>query len=263
MRKNIANGFTLLNLFLGCIGIIISLYYSSNAQIKTSDEASSLVSLSTLLTYAGIFIIFAAVVDFLDGFVARLLGISSEMGKQLDSLADVVSFGVAPGLIVFRYLNFIFLTQGHTQVTSILYAIPALLIPVAAAYRLGRFNISTSKSVNFEGVPVPAAGLLTVALPFIFLNQNPAWIQSLPSAPWFWYVYIFIVCWLMVSTLPLLSLKAKGFSFQTDWWKLVIVFVAVISAITMKWLAVPITFVLYVVLSIIFLRKKEEQGAVA
>ena len=108
---------------------------------------------------ASIFITMAAVVDFFDGFVARLLKVPSELGKQLDSLADVVSFGVAPGMIIYQFLRLSFSQlPGGLEISSLL-LLPAFIVPCAGAYRLARFNIDTEQSYGFKGVPIPAAGI--------------------------------------------------------------------------------------------------------
>lgn len=203
------------------------------------------------------FILLSAAVDFFDGFVARLLKIASEMGKQLDSIADVVSFGVAPSLIVFRYIEYIFVNDNLPTNKAFFYALPAFVIACAGAYRLARFNISTIKSVNFQGVPIPAAGLLTASFPFIFTDNHTPFILQIFASEWFWYTYILFISCLMISALPMMSLKFKVLSLKNDWWKILLVIAALVSALLLHWLAVPVIFVLYVLLSIIMLRNNE------
>ena len=137
--KHIPNLFTLLNLFFGCIAII---YVLQNGIIIVSDEeGTQLLEIPEKIWLASLFIGLAAVVDFLDGFVARLFNATSPLGKQLDSLADVVSFGVAPGMIVYQFLRLSYAAQPDGIEVPIIYLMPALLIPCAAAYRLGKFNL--------------------------------------------------------------------------------------------------------------------------
>jgi CDP-diacylglycerol--serine O-phosphatidyltransferase len=164
--KQIPNIFTLLNLFFGCLAIIATV--QTGLTIGT-DAATGLqvVEIPEKIFMASIFIAIAAVIDFLDGFVARLLKASSEMGKQLDSLADVVSFGVAPGMIVYQLLRLSFAQQEGGLDINTLYLMPAFIIPCAGAYRLARFNIDTEQSYGFKGVPIPAAGLLVASFPLI------------------------------------------------------------------------------------------------
>ena len=210
MIKQIPNLFTLLNLFFGCLAILVTVQTGLTVSIDPTGQQT--VEIPEKIYWASIFIGIAAVVDFLDGFVARALKASSEMGKQLDSLADVVSFGVAPGMIVFEFLRRSFAGQENGLDINLIWIIPAFIIPCAGAYRLARFNIDTSQSTGFKGVPIPAAGLLIASFPLIYWFSNSEWQISLLQNKWFWYAVILITSYLMVSTLPMLSLKFKGFS---------------------------------------------------
>src|SRR6478735_7951355 len=151
--KQIPNLFTLLNLFFGCIAIVFALQTESII-IYTSDEFTSSFNIPEKLAYASLFIFASALVDFLDGFVARFFKVSSEMGKQLDSLADVVSFGVAPGVILYQLLRISYIQEDSGLDTSIAYLLPFVLFPMAGAYRLARFNIDTAQQYGFKGVPI-------------------------------------------------------------------------------------------------------------
>ena len=111
-------------------------------------------------------------VDFCDGFVARFFNASSEMGKQLDSLADVVSFGVAPGIILYQLLRMSFMREENGLDVSILWLLPAFIVTAAAAYRLAKFNLDTSQGYGFKGVPTPAVGLLIASFPLILHYGN-------------------------------------------------------------------------------------------
>jgi len=142
--KNIPNLFTLLNLFFGCLAIVFVL--QNGIVIHYDFEGSHFVDIPEKIWMASLFIGLAAVIDFLDGFVARLLNASSEMGKQLDSLADVVSFGVAPSMIVYQFLRMSFATAEGGIEVSMLLLMPAFFIAMAAAFRLGKFNLDTTQS---------------------------------------------------------------------------------------------------------------------
>jgi len=168
------------------------------------------VEIPQKIYWASIFIAIAAVIDFLDGFVARLLKASSEMGKQLDSLADVVSFGVAPGMIAYEFLRVAYAQQPNGIEVNQLLLMPAFLIPCAGAYRLARFNIDTTQSTGFKGVPIPAAGLLIAAFPLMYWFTDKSWLILLLRNKWLWYGIIICISYLMVSTLPMLALKFKG-----------------------------------------------------
>src|ERR1700712_1910590 len=131
--KQIPNIITLLNLFCGCIAIVFLL---QNGFVISETGDGQILMLSPQIWLASLFIGIAAIVDFFDGFVARLVGVDSEMGKQLDSLADVVSFGVAPGMILYQILRLSVAKSDTGLDASVLWLIPAFILPCAAAYRL-------------------------------------------------------------------------------------------------------------------------------
>jgi CDP-diacylglycerol--serine O-phosphatidyltransferase len=247
--KQIPNLFTLLNLVFGCIAIIFTL---QNGIIITVDSTGTeLLDIPEKIGMASLFIFLAAVVDFLDGFVARLFKASSEMGKQLDSLADLVSFGVAPGMIIYQFLRLGFAQEEGGLDISFLWLLPALLIPCCAAWRLARFNLDTSQSYSFKGMPVPAVGIFVASLPLIYWNDNIQWINDLLLNKWFLYALILLLSWLMVSTLPLMALKFKDFSFKNNLSKYLLAIIAIIAIVFIKWLAIPFIVLAYVVLSLV------------
>ena len=251
--KNIPNLFTLLNLFFGCIAI---LYTLQNGIVITADaEGALLLDIPEKIWMASLFIVLAAVVDFLDGFVARLFNASSEMGKQLDSLADVVSFGVAPGIIIYQFLRLSFAQEEGGVNTSVLWLLPAFVLPCAAAWRLAKFNLDNSQSFSFKGMPVPAVGIFVASLPLIYWNVNEATIQELLLNKWFLYAVVAVLSWLMVSNLPLMALKFKDYSIKNNLPKLLLLIIAVVAFVMVKWLAIPATVLAYVLLSLLFKNK--------
>ncbi len=259
--KQIPNVFTLLNLFFGCIAIVyavqpglVPLFQDAGNFLSPEYNAAGVqyLSIPQNICIASLFIGIAAVIDFLDGFVARLMHASSEMGKQLDSLADVVSFGVAPAMIVFEFLRMSFAQQESGLSTSFLFFIPAFIIPCAGAFRLARFNLDTSSHTGFRGLPIPAAGLFIASFPLIFwYNSNGTWVIQMLTNYWFWYAVIIFISGLMVSTLPMLSLKIKMASFKTLLPLIIIVLTGIAAALFFGWLAVPIVFVAYVIISLL------------
>lgn len=252
--KQIPNIFTLLNLFFGCIAIVLIL---QNGMVSTTgDEGDIMLMLPEKMYWASAFIGIAAVIDFLDGLVARKMKLSSDMGKELDSLADVVSFGVAPGMIIYQFLRFSFAHQTDGLDVSVAWLLPAFLVPCAGAYRLARFNIDKTQCFGFKGVPIPAVGILIASFPLIYWFSNNEVISSFLLNQWFWYAVIFIVSYLMVSTLPMMDLKFKDLSFKNNYPKLILVCFAIIATLFVKWLAVPIVFIGYIIISLIF---KENQ----
>ena len=250
MKQQIPNIFTLLNLFFGCLAIVATV--QTGLTIAADSNGGNLVIIPEKIYLASVFIAIAAVVDFFDGLVARLLKVPSELGKQLDSLADVVSFGVAPGMIIYQFLRLSFAQQANGLDVNILWLMPAFLVPCAGAYRLARFNIDAEQSYGFKGVPIPAAGLLIAAFPLIFWYSNQVWTTNLLTNKWFWYLLIFVISYLMVSTLPMLALKFKNATIKTFMPFIIIAIVGLASALFLNWLAVPITFAAYVIISLFY-----------
>lgn len=201
--------------------------------------------------WASVFIGIAAVIDFLDGLVARIMKVNSEMGKQLDSLADIVSFGVAPGMIIYQFLRLSYAQHENGLDISTIWLLPAFIIPCAGAYRLGRFNLDKEQAYGFKGVPIPAAGLLIASFPLIYWYSNAPFAVSLLLNTWFWYALIAVVAYLMVSKLPMIALKFKQINIKNDLPKFILITISVLSGIVFKWLAVPVVFLTYVVLSLI------------
>src|ERR1700743_2347067 len=155
--KSIPNLFTLLNLFFGCVAIIFIL--QNGIVVLDNPDGTQYVGTPEKIWVASLFIGLAGLVDFLDGLVARLFKATSPLGKQLDSLADVVSFGVAPGMILYQLLRMSFAGQVDGLDISIGWLLPALIFPCAAAYRLARFKLYESQPIGFKGVTNPARGL--------------------------------------------------------------------------------------------------------
>jgi CDP-diacylglycerol--serine O-phosphatidyltransferase len=255
--KQIPNIFTLLNLFFGCMAIVFAL--QTNAVIiYLNDEFNSSFNIPEKLTWAAACIIIAAVIDFLDGFVARLLKATSSMGKQLDSLSDVVSFGVAPGVIIYQLLRFSFATEENGLDVTMLSLVPAFILSCAAAYRLARFNLDESQSYSFKGVPVPAIGLLIASFPLILHFNTMGNINSLLINKWFLYAIIIGLSYLMVSSVKMMSLKFTDFTLKNNIPKITLLIIAIITAIFLKWMAVPIVFIFYIILSLSTTKIKSE-----
>ncbi len=250
--KQIPNLFTLLNLFLGCIAIVFALQ-TETISIYVGEDLSTHFNIPEKLSIAAYLIFAAAVVDFLDGFVARLLNASSEMGKQLDSLSDVVSFGVAPSIILYQLLRISFMKEENGLDTSIVWLLPAFIMACAGAYRLARFNLDNSQSYGFKGVPIPAAGLLVASFPLILhYGNNIVDVSGLLTNKWVLYTIILLMSWLMVSTLPLMALKFKDYSVKNNLPKIILLGIAILAALLFQWLAVPIVFIVYIILSLLF-----------
>ena len=253
MLKQIPNIFTLLNLICGCVAIVYTM--QNGITIQYDAEGAQFIDLSEKIWMASLFIAIAAVVDFLDGFVARLFNASSEIGKQLDSLADLVSFGVAPSMIVYQFLRMSYAAAEGGINTSIFLLVPAFILAAAGAYRLARYNLDSSQQYGFKGVPIPAAGLLIASLPLIYWNSTNATTLNLITNKWFLYLLVIFVSWLMVSRLPLIDLKFKNLSLKSNLSKYILVIFSVLVAAVFHWLAVPIIFIAYIILSLAFKNK--------
>ena len=250
MKKQIPNLITLLNLFFGCCAILVT--FQSGTMATLDDTGDMLIEIPEQIYYASMFIGLAALVDFFDGFAARLLKVNSELGKQLDSLADVVSFGVAPSFIVFQFLRLSLASDINAlSHTSIIMA-PAFIIALAGAYRLAKFNIDPDQTTYFKGVPIPMIGILTAAFPLVYWQSQTTIFSKLLLSPIFWYIYIIIVSYLMVMDRPMLALK--NFSNKKNL-ILPLALVAVeivISAYFFKWMAIPFGFIGYCLVSLFY-----------
>jgi CDP-diacylglycerol---serine O-phosphatidyltransferase len=251
--KHLPNLFTLINLLFGSLAVVFILQ-SGQTLVVMNDEVP-IINLPEKIWLGSLCIGIAAVVDFFDGLVARLCKATSPMGKELDSLADVVSFGVAPGMILYQFLRMSFARQADGLDISVVWLLPAMIIPCAAAYRLAKFNIDESQRYGFKGVPTPANALLIASFPFIFWFSNSETIVLLLLNKWFIYALIIVLSYLMVSNLPLMALKCPDFSLQKNLHKIILVAIAIIAALLLKWLAVPIVFIFYIVLSLAFKNK--------
>ena len=198
MIKNIPNFITCLNLFFGCLGLMLLV------------NGSPMCAAFCIWT--------AAVCDFFDGFAARAVKAESPMGKELDSLADVVSFGVLPAFIWFYYI--IQSIQPGTSFTDIpvgLY-IPyiAFFMAMCSAWRLAKFNIDTRQTDHFRGVPTPANALVWSAIPFISSDSLFPWAQQWITNPVFVIVFGLVMSILLVVDIPLIALKFKEWSWKSN-----------------------------------------------
>lgn len=210
------------------------------------------------LVWAAIFICIAAVFDFLDGFMARLLKAYSEIGKQLDSLADVVSFGVAPGAILFTLLEFsmfgkndpIFEINGKWHEWLILFT--AFLLPVFGAIRLARFNTNTSNENFFRGMPIPANGIFWAAMGLML--ESPKYYDFLPiiySTKNLVILGIFMAG-MMVIPMPMFSMKPKSMSWKENWYRYLFLILSVALLIAFGLPGLTLVIFLFILLNALF-----------
>ncbi|MEZ5046098.1 MAG: CDP-alcohol phosphatidyltransferase family protein [Chitinophagaceae bacterium] len=247
--KHLPNILTLGNLFFGCMAIVYILH--AQPFLSTMNGEQYWVSGTEQVRMASIFIALAALCDVFDGMAARWLGVSSPLGKDLDSLADVVSFGVAPSMILFKMLWASWMLSPKAIDVSMWAMCPALLIACFGALRLARFNNSPSNTSFFTGVPIPAVGLLIASFPYI--NFYNTWhVGFLFQHAWFLYIMIGILCWLMVSKLSLFTIKFSDFSIKKYRLQLIWFAMSLICVFIFQFLAIPIAFILYILLSIFY-----------
>lgn len=245
--KNIPNLFTLLNLIFGCIAIVFILQTGESIIVMENTGATQ-VYMPEKIWWGALFIFGAAIIDFLDGFLARLMRANSEMGKQLDSLSDVVSFGVAPGLILYQLLRLGYAQEPNGLNVSILALLPAFIFTASVAWRLAKFNLANNQSYNFKGVPSPAAGLLIASFPLIILYEYFN-IQSLFINTWFLYAVILIVSYLMLSNRTFMAIKFTDFSLKNNLPKYILLSLALLLILFLQWFAVPVIFIMYIIIS--------------
>lgn len=248
--KQLPNAFTLLNLVFGCLAIVYTL--QNGIMITVDAEGTELLYIPEKIWMASLFIGLAAVVDFLDGFVARFFNAGSEMGKQLDSLSDLVSFGVAPAMILYQFLRLSFAQQENGLDASFWGLIPVFLLPCAAAWRLARFNLDSSQSYSFKGMPVPAVGIFVASLPLIYWNVDAGWVKDLLLNKWFLYALVLVLSWLMVSRLPLMAMKFRNYSIPGNIPRYLLLLIAAASVLLLKWMAPPVIILAYVGVSLLF-----------
>ena len=248
--KQFPNFFTLINLIFGCLAIVATL--QNGITIQYNGDGTQLVDIPEKIWMASLFIGIAAAVDFLDGFVARLFNASSEMGKQLDSLADVVSFGVAPAMIIYQFLRLAFAKEESGIDVSIAWLVPAFILAAAAAYRLAKFNLDNRQQYGFRGMPTPAVGLLIASFPLIYWHAESELVIKVLLNKWVLYSLVIGLSWLMISDLPMMALKFKNSSLRGNLSKVILLILSLVSILLFQWLAIPVIFVSYIILSLVF-----------
>ena len=250
MKKHIPNLFTLMNLFSGMIAVIMA----------ATDE----------LVLAALFVFLEIFFDFFDGFFARKFNVAGELGKQLDSLADVVTSGVVPGIIMFQMMLYSAKGQWFMELScevgdwrdyqdTYFYFLPfsGLFITLAAAYRLANFNIDERQTNSFIGLPTPAFAIFVLSLPLIlYYSDNAFFLELLQN----FYVLLGITilgCYMMNAEIPLFSLKFKNYNWKGNETKYLFLFGTFIMLLTLQTIAIPLTILFYVFLSVIENRIKK------
>ena len=239
IKKYIPNIATLGNLFCGTMAAVFA--------------AEGAFKLTAILVILGV------IFDFFDGFLARILNVSGELGKQLDSLADMVTSGVVPGVVMFSMFNNstpIFNMENTDSMVWISLNIKwiqlfGFLLTLSAAYRLAKFNIDTKQTSSFIGLPTPAMSLFVVSLPLIADTTRENAIKEMIHNPLFLLSITLFLSYLMNSNLKLLSLKFKNYSVKEHLFEYLLILTSIVLILTLDILAIPLIISVYIVLSIV------------
>lgn len=237
MIKHIPNFITLLNLFCGSVAVVFAV----------NDN----------MTFTALFVFLGIFFDFFDGFLARKLNAQSELGLQLDSLADMITSGLIPGLVMFYLLklsisDFGYIPQYDT-IESGMSLLPFLgfLITMASAYRLANFNIDDNQTDSFTGLPTPANTLLILSLPLIIEYQGNDAITGVIANKWFLITVTLLSCYLLNARVKLLALKFKTWYFKDNILRYVLIISSIIALILFQFIGIPIIILLYILISIL------------
>jgi CDP-diacylglycerol--serine O-phosphatidyltransferase len=226
LKKHLPNAITCANLFSGCVGIVLA--------FKGELIAAA---------YA---IFLSAIFDFFDGLASRVLKSFSGIGKDLDSLADMVSFGVLPAVIMYQ----LFLEARQIDGVSGWLNFIAFLIPVFSALRLAKFNTDTRQAENFIGLPTPANAILIASFPLI-LNHHNHFFSPYLMNPYVLSGLVVVMCGLLVAEIPMLSLKFKNSEFNENIYRYLLLLFSAILILFFKFAAVPVVIFIYIILSVI------------
>ena len=242
MKRHIPNTLTLLNLLCGSIAVIFAV----------NDNFVS----AALFVFLGIFF------DFFDGFAARKLNVQSELGLQLDSLADVVTSGLVPGIVMFKLLGltqFGWMDSSYDDFQISLHELTGggylpffgLAITLASAYRLAKFNIDTEQQSFFKGLPTPANALLIISLPLILEFQENDVINNIILNKWFLVGLTIFSCWILTSNIKLFALKFKTYGFKDNATRYIFIILCLVLLVTLHFAAIPVIILLYIAMSLL------------
>jgi CDP-diacylglycerol--serine O-phosphatidyltransferase len=228
--------------------------------ITSLNLASGFISIIFLFNgnpvIASWFIVAALVFDFLDGFAARILNAYSDLGKQLDSLADIVSFGVAPGLIMYLLLErstglMVSTESNHEIIWKALFLIIPALVPVCAGLRLAKFNIDESQSSSFRGLPTPAAALVIISVVLSDRYYDSAMISYFVTSSLSLIIFTLIISGLMVSRVPMLSLKFTSIKVKGNEYRYILIAVCILLFIVFRFGSIPWIIPVYIIISLL------------
>jgi len=232
ITKHIPNGISVLNLLSGAMAVVFSI--NGNFYL------------------AGMFILVAGAFDFLDGLIARLLNAYTKIGKELDSLSDIVSFGFAPSIMLHIYLKKLLLQNYLTadilyiSVTKMLLIFSPFLLLVFAAIRLARFNVRSNTEEGFSGLPTPACAIFFASA---ILSFGTSWFNEVSVFAWHWVILVIVFSSLMVIPFPMFSLKFKHWRWRGNENRYIIIGISAILLVTLQSLGISMAIVAYIFLS--------------
>ena len=231
MKKYIPNLITLSNLLCGTVAIVFAVRGA--------------------IDWAALFVAIGIFLDFFDGFFARLLHVKSEMGLQLDSLADMVTSGVVPGIVMFQLLSNSTYVLQTEETFAMLLPYVGFLITLASAYRLANFNIDTRQTSGFIGLPTPANTMFILSLPLILQYQPTELFDSLLHNMWVLLGITLLSAYLLNAEIALFALKFSDYSFKNNALKYIFLALCVILLLSLKIIAIPLIILLYIILSLL------------
>jgi CDP-diacylglycerol---serine O-phosphatidyltransferase len=236
LKKLLPSFLTCLNLMCGCVAVVLA--FNNN------------------LVWAAYLVFLAAFFDLLDGMAARLLHAYSEFGKQLDSLADMVSFGLVPGVVMFKIFQYPFneLLEGGGILPVLLTFYP-FLITVFSALRLAKFNIDVRQTDSFIGLNTPANTMFTVSWPLI-IHSGPAAFSAFILNPYVLIVLIALQSYLLIAEIPMFSFKMKSLAWKGNEIRYLFLGLVVILLVTFLFAAIPLIIFFYVLLSFLLNKLK-------
>ncbi len=241
IKKNIPNFVTLLNLLCGSIAVLFAV--------------NNFFVTAALFVFLGIFF------DFFDGLLARKLNVQSALGLQLDSLADMVTSGLVPGIILYKLIAIA--VDAPPMATSSEWSlhwsgfsmafipIIGLFVTLASAYRLATFNLDEDQQTYFKGLPTPANALLIMSLPLIMEFQHNDAINAIILNKWFLIALTLLSCYLLNSSIKLFALKFKDYSFKNNAIRYIFIVLSLVLLIVLQFAAIPVIILLYILLSLI------------
>lgn len=229
LKKHIPNIITLLNLFSGCIALVFAFH-------RNFEFAFGFVCL-------GIFL------DFFDGFFARLFHVSSPLGLQLDSLADMVTSGVVPGLVMYQLM----IDTSTTLANSYLQVFPYLgfIITLGSCYRLANFNIDTRQTDSFIGLPTPANALFVLSLPLVLKYSDSLFVLELFTNPWVLLIVTLLSAYILNAEIPLFSLKIKNFNLKDNTIQIIFLSLSVLLLLFFQIPGIPLVILTYILMSVV------------